>query len=185
MKRLFVALPVSGAAREELAAVIAGLQDRGWPVRWARPDGLHLTLKYLGEVPAEREPEIVRALAPAVRGMTALPLAAREIGGFPTLERARVLWCGYDAEPALELLVDRVERALEALGFAVEGRPFRAHVTLGRLREGAQLPPAASTELDAMTPTADFVANGLVLYESVAAAGGSRYAPRVTLPFGA
>lgn len=183
--RLFVALPVTGAAREELAGVISGRREGAWPVRWARPEGLHLTLKFLGEVPPEREREIAAGLAPTVRGMSSLPLVAREFGGFPTLERARVLWCGYDAEPALELLVDRVERALAALGFPVEGRPFRAHVTLGRLRDRAHLTAAAIAELESMTPSADFVADALVLYESVSAAGGPRYTPRVTLPFGA
>ena len=182
--RLFAALPVSGAAREELAGVIERLSREAWPVRWARPEGLHLTVKFLGEVPPEREPSIAQALAGAVTGMTPLPLAAREFGGFPTLERARVLWCGYDAEPALELLVDRVERAFEALGFAVEGRPFRAHVTLGRVREGGRLPAAGVTELDALRPTADFTAEALVLYQSVSAPGGPRYTPRLTLPFG-
>jgi 2'-5' RNA ligase len=85
----------------------------------------------------------------------------------------------------VELLVDRVERACATLGFAVEGRPFRPHVTLGRVREGSTLPAAAVRLLEqGELPAVSFVSDRLVLYESQPGPGGSRYTVRATFPLG-
>lgn len=173
--RLFIALPVQGAALEELSRLVERCAATDWPVRWARPDGLHVTLKFLGEVGPERVAPIAEMLGAAVARTGPLPCHPGEIGGFPDLGRARVLWAGYEGEPALELLAHRVEDGAQRLGFAVEGRPFRVHVTLGRLRDGKRLSPEALGRLEAMTLRESFVADRVVLYRSHPGPGGSRY----------
>jgi 2'-5' RNA ligase len=180
--RLFVALPVTGAAALELTTLLDRFGPLGWPVKWIRPDQCHVTVKFLGEVRPEMVATIEATLREAVGSMAALTLYPDELGGFPTVERARVLWAGYQMEPALELMAHRVERACATLGFAVEGRPFRPHVTLGRLRGGQRLATEGAAAWAAETLHEAFVADRVVLYQSHLGAGGSRYSALTRFP---
>jgi 2'-5' RNA ligase len=183
--RLFAALPLTGAPHEVLVHLLDSWRQESWPVRWVRPEGLHLTVKFLGEVDPSRLEEIGGALEAATARTPRLPLVLREIGAFPHWRRPRVLWAGLEADPAIELLVHRVESGCAALGFAIEGRPFRPHVTLGRLREGAALPPDAAPRLEAAPVAGEGLADSVVLYRSVADPGGSRFHAQAIFPLGA
>lgn len=130
--RLFVALNLPAAVRQALWDAITPVRTLGLPVRWVRPEGIHLTLKFLGEVADATETDLKSALGRAARGGRPLPLALAGFGAFPSVERPRVIWAGMDPDPAIELLQHQVEREFEPLGFAPEGRPFRPHLTLGR-----------------------------------------------------
>ena len=172
--RLFAGIRVPEPARSHLAAILAGLQARQWPVRWVRPDGLHLTLKFFGSVPDETVEALVPALGRASDGMGPIPLTCAGIGAFPSGQRARVIWIGVDAPGALELLQDAVERAGVPLGFPVEGKPFRPHITLGRVKDGQKLPARAIDDV-ANEPEIPFLAEQLVLFQSQPGPGGSVY----------
>jgi 2'-5' RNA ligase len=130
--RLFVALNFPASVRDGLWQAAAPLRDRGFPLRWVAADAIHVTVKFLGEVPPERLPGAQVALGRAVAGTRTLVVTIAGFGVFPNEGAPRVVWAGLDAEPALELLHDATERAFEPLGFAPAGRPFRPHVTLGR-----------------------------------------------------
>ena len=183
--RLFTAIPVTGTVQVALRDLVSGYRSRDWPVKWVSEPGLHLTVKFLGPVEPDRVAALEAALAGATAGTPRLPFALRELGAFPGFGRARVIWAGLESEAALELMVDRVERACAALGFPVEGHPFRPHVTLGRVREGRHLSEAAIRALEgAQLPAADFLADRLVLFESTPGPGGSVYATRATFPLG-
>ena len=183
--RLFVAIPVEGEVAEVLGGLLQRWQPIGWPVKWARPEGLHLTLKFLGSVESERYSGLLQGLAGAVRGTPALSFSLTELGAFPGLVRARILWAGLESEAALELMVHRIEQACAGLGFPLEGRPYRPHVTLGRVREGGRLPSRAIEQIEQEpVPRATFLANAVVLYQSLTGAGGSRYEVRATFPLG-
>jgi 2'-5' RNA ligase len=179
--RLFAAVPISEPARGEIARLLARLREPGWPLRLVHDHGMHLTLKFFGEVPPSRLEVIEEAVRSAVPGTGALSLRLAEIGAFPTFRRPRIIWVGLDAPPALELLQDRLERLADAIGFAPEGTPFRPHVTLARVREGQRLPPDALESLAGAYEPVPFLASELVLYESVLGRGGPRYEPRLTL----
>jgi 2'-5' RNA ligase len=179
--RLFAAVPISEPARGEIARLLARLREPGWPLRLVHDHGLHLTLKFFGEVPPSRLEVIEEAVRSAVPGTGALSLRLAEIGAFPNFRRPRIIWVGLDAPPALELLQDRLERLADAIGFAPEGTPFRPHVTLARVREGQRLPPDALESLAGAYEPVPFLASELVLYESVLGRGGPRYEPRLTL----
>jgi 2'-5' RNA ligase len=183
--RLFAALPLSGGAQRELADLIRAYERTDWPVRWVRDAGLHLTVKFFGETGPARVPEIEAALQGACRGAAAIPLMARDLGAFPNLEAPRVLWAGYDADPALELLAHRLEQGCAALGFPLEGRPFRPHVTIGRLREGRSLARSAVEQLEQRTIAEGFIADRLILYHSVTGPTRAEYQPLATIPLGA
>lgn len=182
--RLFVAVPVAEPAREQIRGLLGRLRSAGWPVRWIHDEGLHMTLKFFGEVGAERLDVIAEALRFAAEGAGVLTLELGDLGAFPSRIRPRVLWVGVHAPAALELLQDRIERGCEAIGFPPEGAPFQPHITLGRLREGQRLPPGGLDEHAEGFERVQFVAQELVLYESVLTTGGPRYESRLTLDFG-
>ena len=179
--RLFAAVPITEPARGEIAKLLTRLREPGWPLRLVHDHGVHLTMKFFGEVPPGRLEVIEEAVRAAVPGTGALPLELAEIGAFPSLRRPRIVWVGLVAPPALELLQDRLERRAEAIGFPPEGTPFRPHVTLGRVREGQRLPVGALESLAGEYQPVAFLASELVLYESVLSRGGPRYEPRLTL----
>lgn len=183
--RLFAAVPLPAPAQAEAAEVLRKLRSAGWPVRWVQEGATHLTLKFYGEVLADRLEVVAEAVSHAVRGAEPMALRFTEIGAFPDFRRPRVLWLGLEAPPALELLKDRIERASEAIGFAPEGVPFRSHVTLGRLRDGQRIPPGAIEHCGVAPAGESFLVREVVLYESVLTPAGPRYSPRLTVELGA
>jgi RNA 2',3'-cyclic 3'-phosphodiesterase len=176
--RLFAALPVPDAAREEIERRIRGIKREPWPVRWVKSNGLHLTLKFFGEVEEDRLDAIAAALKTATAGVPALDLGFGEVSAFPEPRRARVIVLGLEGPAALELLANQVERECEPLGFEIEARPFRPHVTLGRVRQGERLRPEAVDRLAGLEIRGGFLAPELVLYESRLGPEGPSYIAR-------
>lgn len=179
--RLFAALPIPEPARAEIARLLGRLRGLGWPLRLVHDHGVHLTMKFFGEVPPARLEVIEEAVRAAAPGTGTLPMQLSGVGAFPSERRPRIVWVGLDAPPGLELLQDRLERRAEAIGFAPEGAPFRPHVTLARVREGHRLPADALECLDGEYEPVPFLASELVLYESILGRDGPRYEPRLTL----
>jgi RNA 2',3'-cyclic 3'-phosphodiesterase len=172
--RAFVALDLDEPMRARLEELIGELRDRLEDVRWVRPEGIHLTLRFLGYARRDR----LEALIDPLRGLAnECPAGAAEVSGlgtFPERGRARVLWIGIHVPRSVLRLQQACERAAVAAGFEAETRPFAPHLTLGRGREPAPRPtlPAAdlgTTRLDA-----------LVLYRSQPGAKGSLYTPLET-----
>ena len=136
--RAFVAVDISQAARDALAEVSHRLQERGVSgVRWVRPEGVHLTLKFLGDIDPTLVDGILEALERACRGIGPLRLAISGVGAFPNLANPRVLWVGLKGElESLGELQGRIDREVSvAGGLPLEERPFSPHLTLGRLRD--------------------------------------------------
>ena len=183
--RLFAGIPIVDEARREIVALLGRLRESSWPVRWVQEDGLHLTLKFFGEVAPERLEVIDEAVRFAAQGTGPLALRLEALGAFPSAARPRVLWVGIEGPSALELLYDRLERGGEAIGFPPEGALFQPHVTLGRVREGHRLPAGGLEEFDAAYARAPFTGGQLVLYESVLTTKGPRYEARLTLELSA
>lgn len=133
--RLFLAVPLPTAVRDLVATMTTDLAAEGWPVRWVAPEGAHLTLHFLGEMPPERAELLRLALPPVIARHAAFALRTAGLGVFPTLRRPRVLWLGLHG-PAhrLETLQRDLAATLVGLGFPVDDGPFRPHLTLGRVR---------------------------------------------------
>lgn len=136
--RLFVAVNLPPAERDALWQAAAPLREAGLPVRWVAADCLHITIKFLGEVDESIAEQIATALSGAVRTVRPFDVVTGGIGAFPDLAHPRVVWCGVEVVPALELLANDVEHALKPFAFGSELAPFRPHVTLGRARKDAQ-----------------------------------------------
>ena len=175
--RLFVALNLPATTREAVWNAAGPLRDAGFPVRWVRPEGIHLTLKFLGEVPANRQAELIAALGRAKAGAKPLPIALAEFGAFPDTRRPRVLWVGVTPDPALELLQHGVEREFSPLGYPPEGRAFRPHITLGRAERDAK--PRDFSGLEPSLTAAEFSDTALIetvdLMQSELQKGGAVY----------
>lgn len=175
--RCFAALPIPGGVRESLERVLGPVRDLGWPVRWVRPEGVHITLKFFGEVARERVETIAESLDFAAQGIGPLAITLAGFGAFPAEDRARVLWAGVEAPAGLELLQDRVESRAEALGFSAEGAVYRPHVTIGRVREGERIARSEGTKLFGAAFSHAFTAEEVVLFQSVPGHGGAVYTP--------
>lgn len=180
--RLFAGIPLDLDTRALLAGRLEGLRGAGWPIRWVSPAAWHLTVRFYGERDAADVARIGSGLAEALRGTPALDLHLTTIGTNAMGPRARVLWVEVEAPAGLELLHDRVERSGAALGIEPEGRPYRPHLTIGRVRDGAALPPDAGPRLAGVTVDLPFLADRLVLFESVPGRGGPTYTARATFP---
>jgi len=153
--RAFVAIELDARLREAMGELQALLRPRLGGIRMVRPEGIHLTLRFLGEA----SPAQIEALLPrlAVAAAACPPCEARAagLGTFPERGSPRVLWLGLDVPSPVVDLQAASERAARAAGFEREERPFQAHLTLGRWRERAprpELPPAelGSTRLEAL-----------------------------------
>jgi 2'-5' RNA ligase len=128
-------LPVPALIRRNLAALQEEWSAAGFPFRWVRPEGLHLTLVFIGQWPEGDVPRLEGALDRAVVGRGPLRLAVEGVGAFPGLERPRVIWAGLTGDlVALDALRRAVGRELRAARVPFERQPFRPHVTLGRAR---------------------------------------------------
>jgi len=135
--RTFVALPLSEEMHQQLGRVQRRLQHDipHRAVKWVSPKKIHLTLFFLGEIFASRVDAIKEALAVVARNAPPIQVDIRELGVFPNPNRARVLWVGMDdPEEYLALLHLAVNEALEQLGYEPDRRPFKPHLTLGRVR---------------------------------------------------
>ncbi|HYR31898.1 MAG TPA: RNA 2',3'-cyclic phosphodiesterase, partial [Gemmatimonadales bacterium] len=134
--RLFVAINFPETLRQGLWSATESLRSGALPVRWVKPEAMHLTLKFLGDLAAERQDELAGALRRAAASSRAVTVTVADFGAFPDPRRPRVVWAGVSPEPALELLQHQVEQEFGPLGFPPEGRPFRPHLTLGRAERG-------------------------------------------------
>jgi len=146
-------------------------------VKWVRPEGIHITLKFLGEVAPEREGELIRSLGDASRGAKPVTLVVQGAGAFPDPRRPRVFWAGMASEPAIELLANAVERVFEPLGFPTEARAFRPHLTVGRAARDARSADFAGVAeaLNDLAVEASAVLDGVDLMKSVLRPDGAVY----------
>lgn len=187
--RIFVAIPLPPLLLERLKDVQYRLQGKvpHRSVRWVRPEGIHLTLKFLGDTPRDEIPIVREALIAVARHAPSFTLTAEGLGCFPSPRRPRVLWVGVD-EPTgrLAVLAKAIEEAMTSLGYKPDRHSFTPHLTLGRVRRGAS--QEASREIsEAITGTrvgqlAQFTADCFELIRSDLKPGGAEYTTLETFP---
>jgi 2'-5' RNA ligase len=169
--RTFIAIELDDATRRATAAAIRELREGpgGDRIRWARPETLHVTLRFLGDIDPARVPALTAALHAEAGGVPPFELTLGELGAFPSLRRPQVVFFRVGPQPPLEALASAVERAVVQVGFAADTRPFRPHLTLGRARRGKHVPVTAP-----VTPPGDSqVVDEIVLFQSQLAHSGA------------
>jgi 2'-5' RNA ligase len=137
--RSFIAIELPEEAKEGLARLKKELErDEHKFVKWVDPRGIHLTFKFLGNIPSKQVAEITEAIEGAAQGISLFHLEIGGLGAFPSLRQARVFWVGIGGEvEKLSKLQQNIDSALAALRFAKEERSFVPHLTLARIRQGA------------------------------------------------
>ena len=138
--RLFVAINFPEDIRLGLHAAMEPVRAAAPEIRWVDAPRIHLTLKFLGEHPADAVPPLLDLLSRVAGLYDPVPLELGGLNAFPNLRQPRVVWLGVKADPKLELLQHDLETGCAALGYPVEGRAYRPHVTLGRVRDRAADP---------------------------------------------
>jgi 2'-5' RNA ligase len=184
--RCFLAVPLAQPALGASQRLLDDLRDRVPATRWARPESLHVTVHFFGEVEDAAALRAVELIEPVVRRTQPFELELDRLGAFPSHGMPRVLWLGPTREVApLTSLALQCGVALGSAGFEVESRPYNAHCTLGRPR----LPwpddalSAWAAAVSAPRKPLQCTATRLVLYESRPAPGGAIYTERAVLPF--
>ena len=135
--RAFIAIEIPAGIKKALALQTASLQaEAGRAVRWVATENIHLTLKFLGELSPTNVGLLSQAIQFECNQQAPFEISVSGLGSFPNLHRPRVIWAGLQAPSDLGRLQHRIELAAAGLGYSVEDKPFSAHLTIGRVREG-------------------------------------------------
>jgi 2'-5' RNA ligase len=133
--RCFIAIELPDELRESIVSRSAALRKSPAGVRWVRPENIHLTLKFLGKTPEGGVPKIQKELSGALHAIQGFDLRVRGAGAFPGPRRPRVIWVGMEDCETLLHVHERVEQCMAGLGYPPEERRFRAHLTIGRVKD--------------------------------------------------
>lgn len=173
--RVFLAVELPEDVHQTLLRGLGALKRDQPPARWVRAEGLHVTLKFLGELPEAAVTELQGAMPSVLTSLAPVEIRLGGGGFFPHERRPRVAWVGGQA-PGLDLWAASLEDAAERLGVAREQRPFALHLTLARLERpwGAHAVEHFLVQVGKwqLTP---FVAREITLYESRLLPGGAAY----------
>jgi len=177
--RAFLAIEPSEAARRAAAEAASAIRRApgGDSVRWVRPEALHVTLRFLGDIDPELVPRLEACVGADLRPLAPFALRLGGVGGFPNPRRPRVVTLGLEPEEPLAELASAVERGVVAAGCEPESRPFRGHLTLGRARGRSARVTGAVTA----TPES-FRVEEVVLFQSRLGPGGAKHTPLARFP---
>jgi len=134
--RLFIALPLEQSVKSALGNIISDLKPHGGSVKWVKPDNIHMTLRFLGETD-EKQVDKIKAVIDEVAGQHhCVDTSISKLGGFPNLNRPRVIWVGMEKDvDYLAKIARQIELKVRTLRFERESKAFKAHLTLARVRD--------------------------------------------------
>lgn len=181
--RLFVAFDIPEETRRSLAQLISGFASACRGARWVRAEGMHVTLKFIGERDESKLSEVKEKLA-EVHIAEPIEIAFRQFGFFPDDRHPRVFWLGLQADPALAELAAQIDAQLQTLGIPREKRGFRPHLTLARFNTADGL--LKLKKMIESLPSQEFGATTVhefYLYLSVLKPGGAEYTRLATFAF--
>lgn len=178
MKRIFTAIDISEETREKVADYIKALHSEfpNLRVGWEKPEKLHLTLKFLGDIDERELKNLIEAVGKMAKRISKFKLQIVQTGVFPSRKNARILWLGVkDETEKLRNLNEILESECERFGFAKEKRNFKAHLTIARLREPQNSKALIEKHLENEFKSAEFDVSEIVIYESRLQKSGSIY----------
>lgn len=176
MIRLFVAIALPASVRERLAGLAGGVPG----ARWMAPEAMHVTLRFIGEVPDGELPDVIAALAGVHVPAFALTLAG--VGHFGKARKARALWAGVAPNPALDRLHAAVVAALDRAGMAPAARKFVPHVTLARLKNAPAGRIGVFVAAHNLLRVGPFPVDDFSLFSSYLSHDGARHRVEATFP---
>jgi 2'-5' RNA ligase len=166
--RTFIAIELPEKIIYTIKKVQEEIKSYGLKIRWVRPENIHLTLKFLGDTKAADTENVARAVSESVTDYPPISLAVKGIGVFPGIKRPRVIWLGVSNQlDVLTTFQKTLDEKLEAIGFPKENRPFRGHLTLGRIKSKID-PKKLNDALKEFTrfESEHFLADRIILYKS-------------------
>lgn len=183
--RLFVAISLSAELRERFSALLRELRPLAPLAKFVPTENLHLTLKFLGEVPYAKLDEI-RSVLSTIRSEQPATMEFRALAFFPNERHAKVLWVDVESTASLKSLVADIDRALHTLGFLPETCAFIPHLTLARFYK-PDLPPKLRSAVDenAARRFGSLIASDFHLIESQLKPSGAEYTILESFPFAA
>ena len=187
--RSFIAVELSDGARAEVGRIIVAVSGMGiHGVRAIRPEGVHLTLRFLGDVDQDDIPQVIAAIRAAASRSHPFDLNLSDVGGFPNAGSARVLWAGVAGDTtSLSELRECVEDELSGVGFRRDRRRFNPHITLARLRDGVKNPDRRRVVETASTVGHNrvcFAVDAVTLFHSTLHPEGSIHTPLCRVKLG-
>ena len=184
--RAFVAIDLPESVRSALETAQAALKKFEFRVKWVRPESIHLTLKFLGNIDTARTDAVFNAMTLAAEGRHPLTLSPSGIGVFPNVRRPRVIWVGIGGQmDLLKNLQQSLDAHLADLGFPRDSRPFKGHLTLGRVK-GKIAAGHMQTALDQLKDhqSDGFGVSRIILFKSELQPSGAVYTQVRQVPLG-
>ncbi len=166
--RAFVAISLPENIKNHIRAVQAEFKNQGLKMRWVRPENIHITLKFLGDIKKSDIENIEMAMENGARGISPLKLMVKGAGVFPGLRRPRVLWAGLKGDTGHLLnFWKELDKNLDKAGFPSENRPFKAHLTIARIKQAIDTGKLVEMmEKFAQSESEAFIAGKITLYQS-------------------
>lgn len=178
--RTFIAIDVNDEVRRKAGRLMRELGDLSPEYKWVEPENLHMTLKFLGDVPEEDVADVCRHVERACEGVESFPISIEGLGAFPDRDRPRVIWAGVgEGREELCALHEGIERELKKMRFPEERQTYRPHLTLGRKKHRGRYDAAM---VDAIVEhesfyAGDFMVQQVVVYASYLDKRGPTYTP--------
>jgi 2'-5' RNA ligase len=181
--RLFIALELSQDIHDQLSRLIQDLKKCAplSSVKWVKSENIHLTVKFLGETPQAKIPQLQQTLTKCCQNEEVFQLVVKGTGVFPSKKQPRLLWVGVEAGNHLIHLVNSIESGLIPIGFQKEERPFSPHLTLARINSPAD-PAAMNTSLEKLYSVRErefgrVIVRRVTLFQSTLSSDGPTYTP--------
>ena len=176
--RSFIAVKISQNQREQISKLIGDLKKSETDVKWVKPENLHVTLKFLGDVDERALPEMFDYLEKSLTNDISFRFNLRAIGCFPNIRRPRVIWVGIDqGTDSLKVLAKKIDECMLGFGFAREKRGFSPHLTIGRVRSTRLIERLTNMFKDVVFETEDFVIDEVIFFQSILKREGPTYIP--------
>ena len=169
--------------RDSLATMNPAPVNPDAEIRWTKPEAIHLTLKFLGEIPQARIGQVIESLS-TIGAFESFPVEVKGFGFFPGCSRPQVFWAGVEAPPALAQLARAIDEAMEKIGFAPEKRNYNPHLTLARFKSPRPRPEFRSlVETRGQLSIGRFEAGEFFLFESKLSPRGAEYGKVARFPY--
>ncbi len=136
--RCFIAIELPEAVKSTLSGIEEDLKKSKADVRWVKPDNIHLTLKFFGNIEEKKTEKIIEIMENICNQYAPFTIEIKGMGTFPNIKSPRVLWVGIEGNDTLKTLQKEIENKMESIGFEREDRAFTAHLTLGRFRSSIE-----------------------------------------------
>ena len=181
--RTFIAIELPERAKKQIDLAQAPLKKIKAFISWVKPGNIHVTLKFLGEVPEDKISDVFLATEKALEGIKKFRMSLKGMGAFPDFRRPRVVWIAAGSgEKELSNLASRVEEEMEKVGFPKENRKFSAHFTIGRVKSPKNIENLMELVKSSDFSTDEIEVTEVVVMKSQLHPAGAIYTPLKKIP---